>query len=105
MNKFTFLNNSLKSTPYCHANYIKREEYDVAIRIIILDKERIIYIRINEFDKLYQGLEYKKVEYQFKTNLRACEAYLKRNFKKYLVYDSYSINELTDRLQRDILNS
>lgn len=105
MDKYTFTNNRLKPTPYCHANYIKREEYDIAVRLIILEKERIIYIRINEFDKIYQGLEYKKVEYQFEQNLKACEAYLKKNFKKYLVYDSYSINELTDRLQRDILNS
>ena len=105
MSKHTFVNNKLKNTPYCHANYIKREEYDIAVRLIILDKERIIYIRINEFDKLYQGLEYKKVQYQFEQNLKACEAYLKRNYKKYKVYDSYSIYELTDRLQRDILNS
>lgn len=105
MNKYTFINNRLKTTPYSHANYIKREEYDVAVRLIILDKERIIYIRINEFGKIYQGLEYKKVEYQFERNLRACEAYLKRKFKKYKVYNSYNINELEYQLQRDILTS
>ena len=105
MNKYTFINNRLKPTPYSHANYIKREEYDIAVRLIILDKERIIYIRINEFDKIYQGLEYKKVEYQFEQNLKACEAYLHRKFKKYRVYDSYSINKLQENLQREILNS
>ena len=105
MDKYTFLNNELKPTPYCHANYIKREDYDTAIRLIILDKERIIYIRINEIDELFQGLECKKFKYQFERNLQACEAYLKRKFKKYRVYDSYSINELQGNLQREILNS
>jgi len=105
MNKFAFVNNELKATPYSHAQYIKREDYDISIRLIIFDKERIIYIRINEFNKIYQGLEYKKVEYQFKKNLRACEAYLKRKFKGYRIYNSYSIYELADSLQSDILNS
>ena len=104
MEKYIFKNNRLKHTPYNHACYIKGD-YDITVRLIILDKERIIYIRINNFDRLYQGLEYKQIEYKFEQNLKACEAYLKRNYKKYNIYDSYSINELPDRIQRDILNS
>jgi len=79
-------------------------KYDTFIRLIIFEKERLIYIRINDFSH-YQGLEYKQVKYQWDKNLRACEAYLKSDYKKYRLYDSYSINELTDRLQKDILNS
>ena len=104
MEKYIFKDKKLRHTPYNHACYIKGG-YDITIRLIILDKERIIYIRINEFDKLYQGLEYKKVQYQFEQNLKACEAYLKRNYKKHKIYDSYSINELQYQLQKDILNS
>jgi hypothetical protein len=105
MDKYAYINNELTATPYSHANYIKQEDYDVAVRLIILDKEKIIYIRINEFDSLYQGLEYKKVEYKFKQNLKACEAYLERNYRKYRIYNSYNINELQYQLQKDILNS
>ena len=105
MNKYIFKENRLIHTPYCHADSIARgRDYDISIRIIIFDKQKIIYVRINDLS-IYQGLEYKQIEYQFNNNLRACEAYLKRNYKKYRVYDSYSINELQDRLQRDILNS
>lgn len=104
MNKYSFINNKLTATPYSHANYVKREDYDITVRLIILEKERIIYIRINDFSP-YQGLEYKQVEYRFNENLRACEAYLRRNYKKYKVYNSYSIKELQENIQRDILNS
>lgn len=105
MTKYIFAKNKLTVTPYCHAYGIETKEYDIAVRLIIFEKERIIYIRINEFNKLYIGLKYRKVEYQFNKNLQNCETYLERNYKRYKVYNSYSINELPDQIQRDILNS
>lgn len=104
MTKYIFIENKLKATPYCHANYIKGKDYDIIVRLIILEKERLIYIRINDFSWGY-GLENKRAEYQFNENLRACEAYLERNYKKYKIYDSYSINELRENIREDILNS
>ena len=103
MNKYIFKDDKLTATPYNHACSIK-EDYDITVRLIILDKERLIYIRINDLSP-YQGLEYKRVTYRFNKNLRACEAYLRREFKGYRIYDSYSINELPYQLQKDILNS
>ena len=107
MNKYIFINNKLTSTPYCHANYIQHNcgDYDITVRLIILDKERLIYIRINNFDKLYYGLEARQIQYKFDQNLKTCEAYLERNYKKYKIYNSYNINELQYQLQKDILNS
>ena len=107
MTKYTFIDNRLIFTPYSHATGIKSSgvDYDVAVRVIILDKPKAVYIRINEFDKLYHGLEYKRIEYKFEQNLKACEAYLRRHYKKHKLYDSYTINSLPDRVQRDILNS
>jgi len=106
MNKFIYSKGNFKYTGSSHACDIKQtgSAYDVIIRGIILKKPKAVYIRLNDFT-IYQGLEYKKVEYQFKNNLKACEAYLKKNFKKYRVYDSLSINKLSYNTQRDILNS
>lgn len=106
MKKFIYLDDNFKYTGASHACDIRRAgfAYDTVIRGIIIDKPKIIYIRLNDFN-VYQGIEYKRAQYQFKNNLNACEAYLKRNFKRYRVYDSLSITKLPERLQRDILNS
>jgi len=106
MTKYTFIDDKLVFTPYCHAIGIKSSgiDYDVAVRLIILDKPKAVYIRINDLS-IYQGLEFKQVEYKFEQNLKTCEAYLKKHYKKHKLYDSYSINSLPDRVQRDILNS
>lgn len=106
MTKYTFIDKKLIHTPYNHASGIKSSgiDYDVAVRLIILDKPKAVYIRINDLT-IYQGIEYKRVDYAFNQNLKACEAYLKRNYKKYKVYTSYTINRLPLQLQRDILNS
>jgi len=106
MTKYTFIDNKLIFTPYSHATSIKSSgiDYDTAVRLIILDRPKAVYIRINDLTA-YQGLEFKQVEYKFEQNLKACEAYLRRHYKNYRLYDSYTINSLPDRIQRDILNS
>lgn len=106
MRKFYFTNNTFKNCGVSHACDIKRTgaKYDVIVRGIILDREKVIYLRINNFS-LYFGIEQKKAEYNFKNNFGACEGYLRRNFKGYKVLDSFSINKLPLQLQKDILNS
>lgn len=104
MNKYTFINGRLIYTPFCHACGIKSSDYDIAVRVIIFDNLKVIYIRINDFS-VFQGFEYKQVQYKFNSNLRVCESYLKRQYKKHKIYNSYSINELPLQTQKDILNA
>lgn len=104
MDKYTFIDNRLVYSRYCHADDIEAKNYDTAIRLIIFDKKKIIYIRINDFTYSY-GLERKQLEYKFKQNLRTCKAYLKSKYRKYNIYDSFTIGKLPSRLQRDVLST
>lgn len=106
MQKFIYLNDNFKYTGASHACDIKQTgfDFDKVIRGIIFDKPKIVYIRLNDFS-IYQGIEYKRIKYQFKNTLQGCKTYLRKNFRRYRVYDSLTISKLPERLQRDILNS
>lgn len=106
MDKFIYNKGTFKYTGVSHAYDIKQTgfAYDVIIRGIVIDKPRIVYIRLNDFS-IYQGIEYKRVMYQFKNNLKDCQDYIKNNFKGFRLFDSLSINKLPLQLQRDILNT
>ena len=107
MKKFYFVDNILRyNKSISHACDIRKSgfKYDIIIRGIIYDKEKIIYLRLNDFT-FYFGIEQKKAVYQFKNNLRACEYYLKNNFTRYKIFDSLSINKLPLQLQKDILST
>lgn len=104
MKKYTYINNKFIYTPYNHALHIKKIGlYDTAIRLIIYDDIKLIYIRLNDFS-YDNSLELKKLCYQFNKNLKACIGYLNANFKDYKIYDSYSINKLDYSLKRQILS-
>jgi len=105
MNKFIYHNNKLTNTPYNHAYNIKRLnlQYDVIVRGIIDNNKHIIYIRINDLS-IYQGIEYKRVYNQFEHNLKDCISYLKHNYKKYKIYNSYTINKLDITTRKELLN-
>ena len=49
MAKYNFINNELIEAGYNHAWRLSSKEFDKAVRLIIFEKERIIYIRINDF--------------------------------------------------------
>lgn len=106
MKKFIYLKDTFKYTGASHACDIKQTgfDFDKVIRGIIFDKPKIVYIRLNDFS-IYQGVEYKKIQYQFKNTLQGCKGYLKKNFRRYRVYDSLSITKLPQELQDEILNS
>lgn len=107
MNKFYFINNTLKyNKNLSHGQDIKQTgfEYDIIIRGIIFKDIKTIYLRINDFT-YYFGIKQKRLQYQFNKNLKTCENYLKRNFKDFKLYDSYTINKLPYELQKEILNT
>lgn len=106
MDKFIYDKNNFRYTGASHTCDIKQTgfAYDVIVRGIIIKKPKIVYIRLNDFS-IYQGIEYKKVIYQFKNNLRTCQNYIRNNFRGYKIFDSLSINKLPDRVQKDILNT
>ena len=103
--KFIFYNGIFKNSPYCHANYIRQKNiiYDTVIRGIILEDIKTIYLRINDLT-FYNGLEFKKIDYQFNKNLTDCKNYLKENFTDFKIYDSYSINLLPKEVERYVLS-
>lgn len=100
--KFTYNKGHIKYTPYNHASYIKKD-YDVTIRGIIYPCERIIYIRINDLC-IFEGLEYKKIKYQFNKNLQECITYLESNYTEYKIYTSYTIGKIDYKLRQEILS-
>ena len=107
MKKFYFTDNTLRyNRGISHACDIKQLgfRYDIIVRGIIYEKEKIIYLRINDL-AYYYGIEQKKAVYQFNNNLQHCKAYLKNKFRRYSIFDSYTINKLPERLQKDILIS
>ena len=106
MNKFIYTRETgFKNTPYNHGCYINGIDYDIVIRGIMFKDIRIIYLRINDFSVYQDKLQAKKAEYQFDNNLKACESYLRKNFKDFKLYDSYTINKLPYKLQDEILNT
>jgi hypothetical protein len=105
--KFYFTDNTLTyNKSISHACDIRQsgQKYDIIIRGIIYPREKIIYLRLNDFT-FYFGIEQKKLQYQFNKNLTACEIYLKKHFKSYQVYNSYSIAKLPLNIQKEILNT
>ncbi len=100
--KFSYNKGELEYTPYCHALHIK-SDYDITVRGIVYQKEKIIYIRINDLS-VYQGLEYKKIDYNFNKNLQECISHFKRNYTGYKIYTSYTINKLSYELKQEVLS-
>ncbi len=86
-----------------HAGHIKTGSYDIAIRGFMERQGDYIYIRLNDLTH-YEGIEYKRVVYQFEKNYKECIKYLSKNYKGYKIYNSNSIYNLTYRQRQEILS-
>jgi len=102
MKKFNYYNNELIFCGASHAICKTVINYDITVRGIIFDNEKIIYLRINDFSYA-NDLQAKKIAYQFKRNYEDCINYLKASYKGFKIYDSYTINNIHKDLKDLIL--
>lgn len=74
---------------YCyHSSYIKKGDFNITVRGFIFYDRKLIYIRINpDAVKL------------FNSNLKDCLKYLKKEYPKYKIYDSYQINKIPEDMR------
>ena len=91
--KFIYINNTLQFIEgYSHAQAISKNlNYDLVIRGFIFEDIKAFYIRINDFSYVYNSLEFKRMEYQFAQNLKACKDYIQELYPCYVIYDSQDI--------------
>ena len=71
-----------------HSNYIVRDDYNITVRGFIFYDRKLIYIRINQdIEKLYER------------NLKNCLKYLRKEYPRYKIYDSYQINKIPEDMR------
>lgn len=84
--KFIYNKIGFKLLPsiFCfHSSYIKKGNFNITVRGFIFYDRKLIYIRINP-----------NAENLFNLNLKKCLKYLKKEYPKYKIYDSYKIDKI-----------
>ena len=106
MEKFNFNENGFKIiNGYNHARELLPDDFDYTIRGIIFFNEKLIYLRINDFNNFYceDFLKLKKIENKFWINFNLCIDYLNNNYFDFKIYNSNSINNLPVELKNYVL--
>lgn len=92
--KFIYNKIGFKLLPsiFCyHSSYIKKGNFNITVRGFIFYDKKLIYIRINPNEYIEQK--------SYNSNLKDCLKYLKKEYPKYKIYDSYKINKIPEDMR------